>query len=198
MEKELPLPALPSQETLVTSVRESLDKVASNPAQLTLNAGWSDAIGNALKERLAGPGIELNYGRDRRIREDQREWLFDVCVGLFAERDTEVERYLTQALIVGEVEWQRGLDRDFEKLMIVDSLVCFFAFPEWVADKEKRPPDYWCNVARQRVEFITKKRGTNPPPVFVISSYSKTRPGFAHRVVGKAPSSSSGWITDSV
>ena len=116
-----------NQSELVRMVRDGLDDAAP---KLVVSSGWADLIGDRIEERLTklDPYIECAFGRSTSKPEDRREFLFDFIVFVCNERDRTKERYLMQALIVGEIESHNNLGKDFEKLMVTDALVCFFAF----------------------------------------------------------------------
>jgi hypothetical protein len=84
---------------------------------------WTDAIGSALTRRLdcEKQGIECAFARDARKPESAREWLFDFSAVLVEPNDRSRERYLMQALVIGEVEWHHYLDKDFEKLLVASA-----------------------------------------------------------------------------
>jgi hypothetical protein len=100
-------------------------------------------------------------------RELAKEWLFDFVALLVEPADRERERYAVQPLVVGEVEWHNNLGLDFEKLMVVDALVCFFAFPKSVKEHDV---DYFVRLAEMRRRYVAL-RGTAPLPVFIIACY---------------------------
>jgi hypothetical protein len=83
-----------------------------------------------------------------------------------------------QALVIGEVEWHNDLGRDFEKLLVVDALVCFFAFPGWIKEHDA---DYFLQLAVKRRQYVAQ-RGTAPLPVFVIACYSRETRRFVFRI----------------
>jgi hypothetical protein len=128
-------PALPSADELTRDIRDALDEVEklSDPQQ---EGGWTNVIAGAISDRVCRKsGVECMWGRDRSKPSEKREWLFDYCA-LFFEEPPDVPRFVAQALIIGEMEFSdlKGFDTDFEKLLIVDSLVCFFSFPGWLED----------------------------------------------------------------
>ncbi|MGA7873193.1 MAG: hypothetical protein WCA22_20070 [Candidatus Binatus sp.] len=57
-----------------------------------------------------------------------------------------------QALIVGEIECHHNLRKDFEKLLVADSLVYFFAFPEEITEN-MAPLDFFQTVADTRRQY---------------------------------------------
>ena len=130
--------SLPDQQILVRHVCDALREVAASvpPNESKPPQGWTNAIGDALHKRLdnAEQGIECAFGyRDAlgNIKlESAREFRVDFVALLVDPADRERERYTVQPLVVGEVEWNDNLGKDFDKLMLVDALVCFFAFPK--------------------------------------------------------------------
>jgi hypothetical protein len=91
---------------------------------------------------------------------------------------------VAQALIIGEIEFSdiKGLDTDFEKLLIADSLVCFFVFPSWSNDDANLKLDEFQKLSERRQRYA-KNRGMSRPPIFVISCYFYPEKKFIHRVV---------------
>lgn len=178
---------LPDQQMLVRYVREALDETAASVSGSTNKPpeGWTNSIGKAISQRLENKeqGIECAFGqRDalgRRKPEGAREWLFDFIAVLVEPRYGE-ERYTMQPLIVGEVEWNNNLGRDFEKLLVVDALVCFFAFPKRLAVTE-HDADYFLALAVKRRQYVAH-RSTAPLPVFIIACYDEERRSFVLRI----------------
>src|SRR6476469_9554828 len=76
-----------SQNELTEHICAALNEVAGwdEPKRLE-KGGWTAAICDALKIRLQRPGVECCFGRNRSIRQDEREWLWDFCVLLFEEQ----------------------------------------------------------------------------------------------------------------
>ena len=186
---------LPGSDVLARAVQDALDEVALlNEASPTVSwtpiGGWTNAICEAISKRVRvmKAGIECAFGRDREKRADEREWLFDYCALFFEEKSREVRRFVAQALIIGEVEFSdiNGLDTDFEKLLIVDSLVCFFAFPGWLKDNVDKTLDDLEKIAKRRQQYAID-RGINRPPIFVLSCYFFPEKQFIHRVVDMVP-----------
>ena len=115
-----------NQPKLVRIVRDGLNDAAPKLA----NSDWANLICERIEKRLKqhDPDIECAFGRSTSKPEDRREFLFDFIAFVCNERDRTKERYLMQALIVGEIESHNNLGKDFEKLMVTDAHVCFFAF----------------------------------------------------------------------
>jgi hypothetical protein len=176
---------LPSEKILIEHVKSALDEVAGwDEARRNQNRGWANSIGRALRERLEAPGVECCYEQNVTIPRDQREWLFDFCALLY-EKPRGVRRFVAQAAIIGEIEFARvqgALDDDFEKLLVVDSLVCFFVFRKWSKIDAQSALDEFFQLAEKRREYA-KRRGT--PPCFVLSCYLEPEHRFMHRVVGE-------------
>jgi hypothetical protein len=176
---------------LIHHVQEALDEVAGLDEATRLRHGnWTSSISEAIKRRILGPGMECAFGRDRTKREDEREWLFDFCALLFEEESRNGVRFVAQAAIIGEIEFSdpKGLDKDFEKLLIVDSLACFFAFPKWSETEARAELDRFEHVVERRQRYA-KLRGASRPPVFLLSCYLAPSRRFMHRIVGLMPTS---------
>src|SRR5207248_1798913 len=119
-------------------------------------------------------------------RKEEREFLFDFTAFILDNEPGFADWYTMQALIVGEIEFNGDLGRDFEKLMFADSAVCFFVFPD--AIKEHRPVDeldFFSKVAQKRIRPVSAR--CNVPPVFVIASYSGEHRRFMTRVIRHEP-----------
>jgi hypothetical protein len=154
-----------NQSALVRIVRDGLDDAAP---KLVASGGWADLICESIEERLRNldPDIECAFGKKK--PEDRREWLFDFIALVCNDADRTRERYLMQALIVGEIESHNNLGKDFEKLMVTDALVCFFAFQG--ANREHMI-DFYRDIAKSRRHHALR-RGLNPPPAFILASYT--------------------------
>jgi hypothetical protein len=174
---------LPETDRLIRVVCDSFDEVARVDDRIRGN--WSDAIYNAIKRRLTtvSPRIEVAFGRDASKPKDEREFLFDFSAFTCVQEPDHTDRYTMQVLIAGEVEWTGDLGTDFEKLMFVDSLVCFFAFPDRIKEHwPKSEIDFFSQVAEKRISHVAS-RGNSPPPVFIIGSYSGEHRRFATSVI---------------
>lgn len=178
---------LPDQQILVRHVCDALHEVAASVPRgaETPSDGWTNAIGEALYQRLDNTelGIECAFGhRDslgQKKRESAKEWLFDFVALLVEPADRNQVRSTMQPLVVGEVEWHNNLLADFEKLMVVDALVCFFAFPKRLEIEHN--VDYFLSLAEQRRKYVAS-RGTTPLPVFIIACYDLDSRRFDLRV----------------
>jgi hypothetical protein len=173
--------SLPDQRILVRIVSDALEDV--RPTLCNKSAGWADVIGDAIKRRLENldTRIECSYGHGH-PNSDENEQLFDFSALLYDPPDRKVERYLTQALIIGEIECWNGLDKDFDKLLVVDSLVCFFAFPDSIVDP-RHPEgelDFFYKVAESRRQRAAQ-RAMMPPPAFILARYSNSLGTFTYR-----------------
>lgn len=163
--------ALPDSDRLVADVCDALQEVSAGVIWIGKNP--TVAICSALRQRLDRyeGGLESAFDRDALKHEDEREFLYDFCSVLCEEKNRELERYTVQVAIAGEIEWGSNLSKDFEKLMFVDALVCFFVFPNWLREHQPNDLDFYTALAKRRVEYVAS-RGTRPPPVFVIAAYS--------------------------
>ena len=180
---------LPDTRLLVAEILGALKDVAQlDEFERRRRGNWTDAICGALEQRLSAriPDIECTFGSQ--ARGERREWLFDfiACACETSGKiDNPGERYLSQAFVVGEIGFQGDPGHDLEKLFIVDSLVCFFVFPDWLPIES--PPDsnldFFTGLAERRIHHVAA-RGATPPPVFVISRYSSPEREFQSKVVG--------------
>lgn len=177
---------VPGQTELFHLVRESLNEVA--PLVRGRTSGCAAKLAEILEERLAhiDKGIECLHGSGR--APDRNEFMVDFLAGLWEPPDRNSQRFLMQPLIVGEIEWHNSLDKDFDKLLLANSLVCFFVFPETV--KERLYPNRdWLTFFQEKAQCRRKyalKRGINPPPAFVIARYSNDTATFTYRFAADA------------
>jgi hypothetical protein len=174
---------LPQADRLIDHVRASLEAVAARDSEL--GAGdWFRAIASELATRVHSLGLKC-YARGTPEPCVGAEWLFDFCA--FVE-DNDVpadDRFMAQAVIVGEVEWEPSeVDKDFEKLLIADSLVLFMTFQNRTVEAGKKELDRLEAAARRRQQYA-RLRGLSRPPVFLPSCWCWTHPGayFEHRIV---------------
>jgi len=168
---------LPNAETLLAQVRDALDEVATREwDKITFGA-----VASAIAKRVSGPTVKCcAKGRPEGCR--QGEWLYDFCALLYEESPDQC-RFVTQALVIGEVEWVlAGADDDFEKLLIADALVCFFLFGARSPSLGAEKLDLFEKLARRRHELLRQRRGIAQPPIFLVSCYSDTNQ-ISHRVV---------------
>jgi hypothetical protein len=126
--------ALPDSKILIQHIQDGLNTVSKRHSISELTTGdWFPEIAREIASRVSGPNIDC-YARGKRRGDPAvgckgSEWLFDFCAVINDPELKEEDRFMAQAAIVGEVEWAKGgLDQDFEKLLIVDSLVCFFVW----------------------------------------------------------------------
>jgi hypothetical protein len=176
----------PTANELIRTIQDALEEVENSPT-LRQRDGWTNAIADAISSRLGNyKGVECCYGRDRKKPADTREWLFDYCA-LFYEEPTNVLRFVAQALIIGEMEFsdQRGLDTDFEKLLIADSLVCLFCFQGWVENDIAEKLTKFQELAQRRQRYAIQ-RGVTTPPIFVLACYSNEKNRFILRIIQAA------------
>jgi hypothetical protein len=176
---------LPDEDQLIDHVRASLDAVAERDSEMR-DRDWFPSIARELASRVRSLGLKC-YARGTPEPCVGAEWLFDFCA--FVE-DNDVpadDRFMAQAAIVGEVEWNwdRGeVDKDFEKLLIADSLVLFMTFQNPTVETGKKELDRLEAAARRRQQYA-RLRGLSRPPVFLLSCWCWTHPGayFEHRIV---------------
>jgi hypothetical protein len=160
---------LPTEAELLRSIREALTSVSE--------LGWKkithDAIASAIARRLKDNSNIFCYGgRPSSVPEAcvGSEWLFDFSALLYVE--PAGIRFVAQAAIIGETEWNptdAETDCDFEKLLIVDSIVCFFICGVNSDDEANRKLDRYTEIVKTRKEYATV-RGTRPPQ-FLLACY---------------------------
>jgi hypothetical protein len=163
---------LPTEQTLMHQVNQALDEVSRSK--------WSNithhAIASAIAKRLKKNRNIQCFSRTPRRKStvcDGTEFLFDFCALLYEKQDAP---FYVQALVVGETEWKaRVTDDDFEKLLIVDSVVCFFVFEEDSDEKANKKLEKYEQVAELRREYA-KRRGARPPR-FLLACYVKPDSG---------------------
>ena len=173
---------LPTVKTLVRQIGEALDDVAERDKAVHIApANWFTEIASTIAKNVGGPNIEC-CARGGPPPCLHREWLFDFCVLLYEEQPPTY-RFTVQAAVVGEIEWNpRGIDDDFEKLLIVDSLVCFFVFRRWSEVEATKELDRLQSFAERRRQYA-QLRGMTQPPVFLLSCHLEPDRRFIHRTV---------------
>jgi hypothetical protein len=164
---------VPTAETLLAHIRSALSEAAAD--------GWNalsfDAIASSIAKRVKDlPHIYCYSGRPskRPAGCDDSEWLFDFTALLYEEPNGV--RFLVQPAIVGEIEWNpsnKGTDEDFERLLMVDSIVCFFvcgaSAKKNACEKVKR----YERIIRVRRKY-SELRGTRSP-AFLLACYIEPR-----------------------
>jgi hypothetical protein len=160
---------LPDEDQLIDHVRASLDAVAERDSEMR-DRDWFPSIARELATRVHSLGLTC-YARGKPEPCAGAEWLFDFCA-LIEDQDVLADdRFMAQAAIVGEVEWNwdRGeVDKDFEKLLIADSLVLFMTFQNPTVEAGKKELDRLEAAARRRQQYA-RLRGLSRPPVFLLS-----------------------------
>lgn len=176
---------MPPVDELISAVRDALDDVTKSDSVTRPSGERTFEILDGIRRRIDRPGIEFAFRGPNRYGEES-EWLFDFCALFFEENARDARRFVAQALIVGEIELSKrnGLDEDFEKLLIADSIVCFFVFPARRGNAATDKLTELEHLARRRQGYA-KRRGMLEPPVFVISCYYwyETPSCFDHRIV---------------
>jgi hypothetical protein len=160
---------LPTEEELLRSIREGLTAVSE--------LGWKkithDAIASAIAGRLKDNSNIFCYGgRPRSFPKAcaGSEWLFDFSALLYQE--PAGVRFVAQAAIIGETEWNptdAETDCDFEKLLIVDSIVCFFVCGMNSGEGANKKLARYAGVVTTRKEYAME-RGTRAPK-FLLACY---------------------------
>src|SRR5262249_41341000 len=167
---------LPQEEVLVRCVRSALDAVAERHGSIPIsNADWFPEIATEIASRVGPLGLNCYArGRSRGIPAKLcagNEWLFDF-VAIVEDQDVSAEdRFMAQAALVGEVEWGAGrADEDFDKLLIVDSLVCSMVLQEW-SEAHANIAVARLGHAAERRQAYARLRGMSRPPTFILSGY---------------------------
>ena len=114
-----------------------------------------------------------------------REFLWDFGAYIDDEEVPENDRFAAQAAIIGEVEWNTSddeIDKDFEKLLYVDLLVCFMTFEKQSAKEAIKKLD-WLEGAVRRRQAHVRLRGPIRPPAFILSCWVIQEHRFVHRSV---------------
>jgi hypothetical protein len=160
---------LPTEQDLLHRLREALTACSK--------LGWKKITHDAIASEIAGrlkdnSNISCYGGRPRSLPEEcaGSEWLFDFSALLYKEYAGV--RFVAQAAIIGETEWNptdAQTDCDFEKLLIVDSIVCFFICGVNSDDEANRKLDRYAGIVESRKEYA-RVRGTRPPK-FLLACY---------------------------
>jgi hypothetical protein len=95
----------------------------------------------------------------------------------------EAERFIAQAVAIGEVEWNpKGIDEDFEKLMVADAMVLFMVFEKGSCSEADAELDHLEGAVRRRHEYF-RVRGIMQPPIFLLSCWMYPKGRFVHRQI---------------
>jgi hypothetical protein len=168
--KEQSMP-LPTPKTLVRDIGEALEIVARMP----WNEITHDEIASQIARRFEeNPKIKCYGGRRAPKGCAGSEWLFDFCALLYAEP----LGFVAQAVIIGETEWKgsdKETDWDFEKLLIVDSIVCFFVCGVKTQEEATKKLQRYEEVVRVRNEYAMKRGGCSPS--FLLACYVEPQVG---------------------
>lgn len=176
---------LPDVDVLKRHVRDALDAVANRHTYERLSdAEWFPEIASEMASRVKSLNLKC-YARGGRRSEPARgcvgsEWLFDFCALLDDEDVPPDDRFMAQAAIIGEVEWsENGIEEDFEKLQIVDSLVCFMAFQKRSSDGAVAAITRLRHAVERRQAYA-RERGITRPTEFVLSCWVIPENRFVH------------------
>jgi hypothetical protein len=179
---------LPSSEILIEHLKNAfatVEKRHTSSIELT-ERDWFPELAGEIAARIASLNIECYARGSRRAAGATNcvgsEWLFDFC-GLIIDPDVPTEdRFVAQAAVVGEIEWALGgTDQDFEKLMVVDSLVLFFVF-QCSADKYRAYLNRFRKAAERRRGYC-RQRGITRLPAFLLSCWTYPDGKFEHEVL---------------
>lgn len=167
---------IPTDRELLGYVRDALLKLGERES-------WHDvARCNPVASEIAQRFSQISefgciscYGgaSGRAERCNGPEWLFDFSALLYRhDKPHGTDRFVLQPLIVGEIERdtnEGATDHDFEKLLVADSILCFFVFRAKSAQVAERRLSKYENAIRERKEYA-KVRGCQPP-VFLLACY---------------------------
>jgi len=166
---------LPDEATLVQYASAALKEASER----SWNALTHNAISSSITKQLkTNPNMFCYYGKPSDKDDcDGRagsEWgrMFDFCALFY--REPAGRRFLMQAAIVGETERNSAdekTDEDFEKLLIADSIVCFFVCRAKSREEAVRKLDTYQSVIKDR-ETYARLRGTRLPR-FLLACYIK-------------------------
>ncbi len=181
---------LPTYQQLIRAVEAALDTVAEANSVAISSTDWTPSIMRQLNTHVIGLADRENIlmGQHGQYLPSGRlcggEWLrFDYCALVYDPKICRSDQFMAQAALVGELEqlWRGdNIEKDFEKLLIVDSIVCFFVFRPPKAQAEKITNKLMDAGSRRRRYSI--ERGNSQPPVFLFSYYCDESKKFTHRV----------------
>jgi len=158
-------------ERLLRHVREALTEASKLAWNELTSEG--DVIASAIAKRLKdNPNIFCYSGKPASIPEGctGSEWLFHFCA--LAYKEPAGVRFLVQGAIVGEIEWcfeDAKTDEGFEKLLIVDSIVCFFVCGVRSREQANEKLARYEKVVKIRQKYAAL-RGIRPPS-FLLACY---------------------------
>lgn len=175
---------LPDADAVADEITKVLDAIDTRQKKDPFpdTGAWFQAISGDLAVKLQPFGSRC-YARNQPLPCVGGEWLFDFCALLYDEELPPQERFLTQAIAIGEVEWgtrSSQIDDDFEKLLVADALVLFMIFEQWSRADAEVELDRLEKVAMRRQEFV-RLRGINQPPIFLLSCWIIPKGPFIHR-----------------
>jgi hypothetical protein len=177
---------LPNETDLVRHIRESLNAVGKEERKLS-EPDWFPRIASTIATNVSSIGLKC-YARGKPPPCDGEEFLWDFSAFIYDDDKTvaKEELFIAQAAIVGEVEWdENGIDYDFEKLLCVDSLVCFMTIQKRTFKEATKALDRLERAVRKRQGYA-RLRGVNRPPAFLLSCWTwDQQPRFVHRDVSQ-------------
>jgi hypothetical protein len=172
--------ALPREDDLLKHIRASLDAVGK--ANLSNTRDWFPRIASELAKRVSTIGLTC-FAREKPEPCKGTEILWDFSAFIDDDDGTkEDERHWAQAAIVGEVEWsvdEGEIDKDFAKLLSVDSLSCFMTFQKRSIQEAKVKLDQLQTAVRRRQKYA-RLRGLTRPPAFLLSCWVLIDRRFEH------------------
>lgn len=159
---------IPTEQMLLGHVRGALADVSD----LSYDALTADSIASAIAKRV-GEHHNIDCYSGKRVYPEGcagSEWLFDFGALLYEEPSGV--RLVAQPAVIGEIEWDHRdseTDWDFEKLLIVDSIVCFFICGVRSQEEANKKLDRYENAVNVRRKYAAL-RGTRPPS-FLLACY---------------------------
>mgnify|MGYP001290746505 CR=1 FL=1 len=140
---------------------------------------WFPRIASTIATNVSSIGLKC-YARGKPPPCDGEEFLWDSSAFIYDDDKTvpKEELFIAQAAIVGEVERdENGIDYDFDKLLCVDSLVCFMI----IQKKQRRGALDRLERAVRKRQGYARLRGVNRPPAFLLSCWTwDEQPRFVH------------------
>jgi hypothetical protein len=176
----------PDANWWMAQISDSLDLAAAAHSVSRLqNPAWFCFVAGEISKRVDRPGLK-SFARGKPGRCAGTEFMFDFVTLLYDVDVPENESFPVQAAIIGEIEWNWSIDKideDFEKLLVVDSIVCFMTIQQTDRRDSERQLNRLETAVRRRQSYA-RQRGVTYPPMFLLSCYNTSADAFIHRSVG--------------